>query len=242
MRSQQSHGGGESVVRNAIHAHFAVVVGDVLHQPVDAVVRVGGLVSRLLIGQIAWRRKDPERALGFESPAQVLEHEDVSVLHQFLERRRHRSQRSDTASWNAVRGAREENRQRTFLVRRPHYRRLQMHAVAGGNHYFLPCEQRIPLRGWLLRSHLVRNSQDQRAGQESSRAHCLSSGVREKLARPGSLASGPCALRCDEDVLVLRVAYGEPLRLITAYDELKALDARIGGDEGDRAVWILARR
>ncbi len=83
MRMKKRHGGRQPVIGNAVHSNLAVVVGDILHQPVDRVVGIGGLVGGFGIVQVDPGRK-LEDALRFESSAQVLEDENVAVLRQFL--------------------------------------------------------------------------------------------------------------------------------------------------------------
>ena len=55
MRMKQSQRGGQTIIGNAIHSDLAVVVGDVLHEPFDGVVSVGGLVGGFGIVQIDLR-------------------------------------------------------------------------------------------------------------------------------------------------------------------------------------------
>ena len=84
---KQGERGRQSVVGNAVHSDLAVVVGNVLHQPVDRVVGIGGLVGGLGIVQI-----DPggkvEHSLRLEASAQILDDEDVAILREFFEARR----------------------------------------------------------------------------------------------------------------------------------------------------------
>ena len=83
MRHEQRHRRREAVVRDAVHPDVAVVVRNVLDEPIDRVVRVGGLVDvlRRLVGEIHGGREQ-ERALRLESAAKVLNDEDVPVGHQ----------------------------------------------------------------------------------------------------------------------------------------------------------------
>ena len=69
---QQGQAGGEAVVGDAVDADAAVVVRDVLDQPVDGVVGVGGLVGRLGVGQVDLRRQ-LEDAFRLEAAAQILD-------------------------------------------------------------------------------------------------------------------------------------------------------------------------
>ena len=90
-----------------------LLFGNVLDQPVDGVVGVGGFVGVLRVGEVHLRR-ELEDALRFEAAAQVLEDEDVAVRHQFLQTRRDRRGR---LRWDAIRRARDQNRQRRFSDR-----------------------------------------------------------------------------------------------------------------------------
>ena len=85
MRMKQRERSGQAIVGDAVHPDLAVVVRDILHQPLDRVVGVGGFVGGLGIVGI-----DPggkiEHAFGLESSAQILDHKDVAVLREFLER------------------------------------------------------------------------------------------------------------------------------------------------------------
>src|SRR5579885_1707303 len=71
MRKQQREGGGEAVVGNAIHAHFAVIVRDIFDEPFNAVVSVGGFAGGFRIAQVDLGAQR-ESAFGLESSAQVL--------------------------------------------------------------------------------------------------------------------------------------------------------------------------
>ena len=132
VRLEQRHPGGHPIVRDAVHPNFAIVVGDVLHQPVDAVVGVGRLAGRFRIGKIH-RRGQPEDSFRLEAPAQVLDDEDVAVLRQLLPARWNLGQRS---ARHPVWCSAKENGKRPGLIDRRKDHRLQMHAVADGNHHF----------------------------------------------------------------------------------------------------------
>ena len=68
VRVKQRKRGSQAIVGDAVHADFAVVVGNVFQQPLDRVISVGGLVGRLGIVEI-----DPggqiELAFGLEAPS-----------------------------------------------------------------------------------------------------------------------------------------------------------------------------
>ena len=84
MRMKKSQRGGEAVVGDAKHSDLAVVVGDVFDEPFDGVVGVGGFVGGLGIVEVNLGGKF-EVAFGLEAAAQILNDEDVAVLHEFLE-------------------------------------------------------------------------------------------------------------------------------------------------------------
>ena len=158
VRMEQRERSCQAIVGDSVHPNLAVIVGNVFHQPLDGVVGVGGLVGGFGIFHVDPGRK-VEHALRLETAAQVLDYEDVTVLGEFLHERRHLLGR---LFGNAVRGAAEQNGQRSRLIviskhgirrngREDH--RLQMNSVAHGDHDFLQCEQRLR-RGLRLRSLL----------------------------------------------------------------------------------------
>jgi hypothetical protein len=141
MGMQQRHRRGQSDVGDAKHADLAVA-GEVLHQPLDAVVGVGGLVGRGGVRQVH-RRAQLENALRLESAAQILNHEDVPVLGQLLDGRRHLGER---CVGHAIRCPAEHDRQGTGLIGRGQDRGLQPRAVAHGDHHLLEGEGRLGRR------------------------------------------------------------------------------------------------
>ena len=46
MRIHQRHQRQKAIVRDSKDADFAVALGDILHQPVDGVVGIGGMIDR----------------------------------------------------------------------------------------------------------------------------------------------------------------------------------------------------
>ena len=78
MIRQHTRRGVEARVRNAPDTHFAIVIGHVLHQPVDAVIRVAAFVNilwRLLIVDL-WTHVG-ELAFRHNAAAHVLIREDI---------------------------------------------------------------------------------------------------------------------------------------------------------------------
>src|SRR5690242_14910936 len=144
MRMQQSHRRGESIIGNSIDAHLTVVVRDIFDQPVDRVISVGCLVHGIRVLKVHVRRQQ-KLSFRLEPPAKILAYEDVAVLHQLLQRLRNCLRR---LLWDAIWGAPQQNRQRTSLVGGSSNYRLEMDAVAHGNHHFLELERRLSV--WRL--------------------------------------------------------------------------------------------
>jgi hypothetical protein len=111
MGLQQSHSGGEAEVGDSEDSHSAVRL-DIFNQPIDGVVCVGCLVDGFGVVQVDLGREF-EHALRLETPAQILENEDISVIRQFLEVRRNRLRSFFRHSvWSAL----EKNWERLFLA------------------------------------------------------------------------------------------------------------------------------
>src|ERR1051326_5429033 len=68
-----------TVVRDSEDADAAVIVLDVLHQPVDRVVSVGTLIDTLCIFRIAHWPSHHELAFRTVPSANILRHKDVAV-------------------------------------------------------------------------------------------------------------------------------------------------------------------
>ena len=136
MRMQQRHARGEAVIGNTHNSHFAVVIGNVLQQPVDGVIGVSGLVGCFGVLLIDVRRKQ-ERAFRLEAATEVLNHEDVAICHEFFQVGRYLIWR---AIRNTIRSTAQENRQRAALAYRRKNYGLQVHAIAHRDHHFLKFE------------------------------------------------------------------------------------------------------
>ena len=80
MRVHQGHQGQKSVIRDAQDAHFAIGLRDVLDQPVDGVVSVGGMVNRRGIARPAERAVHDVIALGAILAAHVLHDANVAAV------------------------------------------------------------------------------------------------------------------------------------------------------------------
>ena len=101
------HGREEAGVGHAEDADAAVVVGDVLEQPLDRVVGVAGLVHPGRIRRIVERPVHEELPLAAVAAADVLGDEDVAVGREEAVVVTH-----DRIAGDAVRRAREQERQR----------------------------------------------------------------------------------------------------------------------------------
>ena len=76
---EQRHGGGPGGIGSADHPGAAIIIRDVVEEPLDRVVGIGALVGRTRIGAVARRALHHERPLGLEPSAQVLDDVDVAV-------------------------------------------------------------------------------------------------------------------------------------------------------------------
>ena len=112
MRMQQRKRGRKTVVGDAHHADFSVVVRDVFDQPIDGIVGVSRFVGGFRVSEI-----DPgckiEFAFGAESPAEILDHINVAVLFELDQRPRYLFRRF---FGDAVGSATKQNRQRAGFV------------------------------------------------------------------------------------------------------------------------------
>jgi hypothetical protein len=79
---QGAHDGGPAVVGYAQHADSAVILRDILEEPVDGIVRIGALIQGLRVSFITRRALHDEGPLGAELAADVLEDEEVTFLGQ----------------------------------------------------------------------------------------------------------------------------------------------------------------
>ena len=83
MRIDHAHGREKAGVRDAVHAHVAVVVAHVLDQPLDGIPGVGALVGVLRAGLGRLVRADVNKgALGGKATTHILAHEDELLAHQ----------------------------------------------------------------------------------------------------------------------------------------------------------------
>ena len=80
VRMDEAHQGGESVVGDADDADLAVGLRHVLHEPVDGVVGVGGMVDRGRVQRAAQGAVHDVVALGAVLAADVLDDADVAAF------------------------------------------------------------------------------------------------------------------------------------------------------------------
>ncbi len=84
MRVGQRHHHGEALVRRAEHADLAIALRYVLHQPVDGVPGIGGVVHLGVVQRPAQRPGHHVIAFGAVLAADVLEHADVTAVDEHL--------------------------------------------------------------------------------------------------------------------------------------------------------------
>ena len=150
MRVHQRHHRREARVRAPEHAHLAVGLGHVLHQPVDRVVGIRGVVDLAVVQRTAQRPGHHVVALRAVLSAHVLVDADVAVGDEHLVG--HGQRRDDAGRLDAGRGA-------GGVVGRPrqHHRRgrgplrndddgVELHAVAHRDHL-----DALHVVGWLGR-------------------------------------------------------------------------------------------
>gem|GEM_PF-5733243 len=81
MRVDHSNGGVEAGIRDAPHADAAVVIGDILHKPVDRVIRVTTLVDIRGFGLVIILRPHIHvSAFGHPRAANIGIYNDVTLL------------------------------------------------------------------------------------------------------------------------------------------------------------------
>ena len=200
MRHEQRHRRRQPIVRHAVDPHATIVVRDVLHQPVDRVVRVGRLVHvlRRRVHHVHLRRQQ-ERPLRFEAPAQILHDPDVPVLGELLLRGGHRLGRGLR---HAIGCAAEEDRQRLGAADLAQDRRLEACPVAHRDHHLFEREdgarrrrlrrrRRLLCAGDLLRTDEGKCEDDSECGAHAfaSRTMCV---VTESWPTWRIACSAPC--------------------------------------------------
>ena len=145
MRIDERHQGQEAVVGDAEDADLAVALRDVLHQPVDGVVGVGGVVDRRGVLGAAQRAVHDVVALGPVLAAHVLHHADVAALHDHVGGVVVAGQDGPQVRAGRVLGERlgvvggpGEQHGRAFGALRHQDHGQELHAVAHGDHDLAP--------------------------------------------------------------------------------------------------------
>jgi len=174
MRLDRRHDRRPPVVRHAEHADAAVVVADVLDQPVDGVVGVGAFIDRLRVAGLAGGTLHHEVALGPELPANVLVNEDVALVRERLVV----GVEVAGSALNSVGRAFEDNRQRPGLAARREDLGMQALAVAHGDHHVAHFEAISGVRLLVHFDGSGRNYEEaDDGGQEGQRGSALHGGT-----------------------------------------------------------------
>ena len=142
VRLGERHRRQPARVADAEHADAAVVVRDLLQQPVDGVVRVRRLVHRLRVVRIAARPRHHERAFRLVAPADVLVGEGVPVVGQFLHVV---AEVALGPAVDAVGRADEDDGHRPVGLLRDVNRGVELHPVAHRHHDLAVVEPRVVL-------------------------------------------------------------------------------------------------
>ena len=143
MRIDQGFEREEAVVRDAGDPDLAVVARKVLHQPVDGVPGIGGVVDLARVERTARRQGHHVVALGPMDAAHVLIDARVAVAHQALvvDTQRHRDVGAGGASGlrvGVVGRARDHDRHRAVVLLGHDHHRVEPHAVAHRDHRGAP--------------------------------------------------------------------------------------------------------
>ncbi len=140
VRIDHGLGGQPAVVGNAVEAGPPVVAGHVLEQPSDGIVGVRGFVDRLRVAVLAGRALHDECAFGSEPAADVLKDEDVAVGHKLAVGLAHQGLGE---LGDAVGRSLDQERQRAGRGLRLEDDRVELHAVAHGDHHLGHGEGRV---------------------------------------------------------------------------------------------------
>ena len=145
MRLEQRHGREPAAVGDASFARAAVVVGNILQQPINCVVGVRAFVNGVRIAAVARRPLHHKRPFGTVAAADILEHEDVAIR-EHIRIKIKQAREPFVVIAKAVGRSRQEKRERLlrFLWRVDFG--VQFHAVAHRNHHVAFCEERSVVR------------------------------------------------------------------------------------------------
>ncbi len=130
MRLEGSHDGRPAVVRNAQHAHTAVIGRDILEHPFDGVEGIGPLVQGRCLPCSARRALHDERSFRAILAANVLERKDVTFLYHRLEV----CNKVARAALDPIGRAFQDNGQWLALVFRGKYLCVKAHTVPHRDH------------------------------------------------------------------------------------------------------------
>ncbi len=139
MRVGQRHHHGESFVGRTDHTDLAIGFLDILHQPVDGVPGIGGMVDLAGIERPTQRARHHVIAFGTVLAAHVLKHTDVAAFHEDVVAGRQqvlhmRRVQPFGAATGIVRRARQHDR-RVPSALRQHDHRVQLDPIAHRNHH-----------------------------------------------------------------------------------------------------------
>ncbi len=163
VRVDERHERQEPVVRDPEDAHLPVGLGHVLHEPVDRVVGVGGVVDGRRVERPVQRPVHHVVALGSVLAAHVLHDADVAVLDDDVggvvvalqDRAEVRARRVAGERRRVVGRARQQDRP-VRRARRHENHRVQLHAVAHRDHHVAPVVVAHAGRDLHLRRRLAR--------------------------------------------------------------------------------------
>ena len=133
MRIDHAHRRVEAGIGDAEHANVAVVVRNVLHEPVDGVVGVGALVD--FFRALVWIERADVNVITFGAiaAADVLRDEDELVLRQFAEGAERIAVVVRAVGLQRIRRAREHDGPRLRIILRHIDASEELHAVAHGD-------------------------------------------------------------------------------------------------------------
>ncbi len=139
MRVGQRHHHGEPFVGRADHADLAIGFADVLHQPIDGVPGIGGMVDFAGIERPAQRTRHHVIAFGTVFAAHVLKHADVAAFHEDVVAGRqqvlHMRRSQPFGAATCVVGRACQHDRCVLGALRQHDHRVQLDPIAHRNHH-----------------------------------------------------------------------------------------------------------
>ena len=139
MRVQQGHHDRKTLITRPDHAHAPVRLRHILHQPIDRVVAVGGVVGTAwVVARVHRRRRHQVHTLRTVFAAHILVHADIPGFHKDLIAQRQRFHHASTLrtrrpASGVVRCARQQNGRALGPFGHHNYG-VQLRAVAHGYH------------------------------------------------------------------------------------------------------------